>query len=306
MNDVVEKVKVVSGQLVEKRVTDLLDKLDQIEKSLKSTEVLSSRAEVVEKNGGFFSGITGKSDRELASIVKGIGANVKVTQEVIKFLIELAQDKADVQDCFLEALDSKITQQEIKLDHLSQNDAAIDENAKQAETSILTLYKQVRSQVKSESELRKNVDLNMEKIDSLYEELEAQAQKDAEQSETISKVVQAIRKKAKKQEEFSQFLKLKEKSLNEIAHNVEEQNEKLSILESNLEQKANKLDKTISAIKENNAADNIREERIIKLEEKILELKLSTESKNPKMTSYVAIILSIFSLLVSSYNIFLI
>jgi chromosome segregation ATPase len=297
MNEVVvARQEAKSGELVEKSVCDLLGMLDQIENSLKTTEELTDRAKSVEQKGhfkAFVSGISGKSDKELASIIKGLGANVKVTQEVVKFLIELAQHKSVVQEGFLGALDKKIADQQNKLLLLDRNDGSLDENAKHVETAVLTLYKQVHAQVESEVELRRNVDRNMENIGALYEALDSKGQTDAEQSEQISQLIQAMREKTFKLEELRLSLEAKENNLNNLAQQVDNQSKKLFTLEHGLELKALKLEKSIGDIQENTSADKLREKRIFKLE---AELETLAQRKMPQAPAYIAIVLAVVAI----------
>jgi len=293
MNKLVLRQSAKSGELVEKSIGDLLGMLDQIKNALKTTEELTNKAEVFGGKGRFeaiFSGISGKSDKELASIIQGLGANVKVTQEVVKFLIELAQHKSVVQEGFLSALDRKIEEQQSKLHQLGKNDGSLDENTKQVETAVLTLYRQVHAQVESEVELRKNVDQNMQNIGALYEELVAKGQTDAEQAEKISQLIKAMREKSYKLEEIRFSLEAKEKHLNELAQTVEKQSKKLSILEHELELKALKLEQSIGDIQENTSADKLREKRIIKLEAATVALEQRKVSQVP---AYIAIVLAV-------------
>lgn len=269
MNELVVEQEVKSGELVEKSVSDLFEKLEQIENSLKDTKNLIDNAGEIEKRGRFksiLSGISGKSDKELAKIVKGLGANVKVTQEVVKFLIELAQHKSVIQEGFLTALDKKILDQENKLLKINQNDVSLDENTKQVETAVLTLYKQVHAQVQSEVEIRRNVDRNMQNIGTLFEAIDSKGKTDAEQSEQITQLIESMREKTFKLEEFRLSLEGKERHLNELAQEIEEQNNKLGSLEQGLKEKAIKLEQTFGDIKINTAADKVREDRISKLE----------------------------------------
>jgi hypothetical protein len=302
MNELLARQEAKSGELVEKSVCDLLEMLEQIENSLKTTEELTDRAKVFEQKGRFktmLSGISGKSDKELASIIKGLGANVKVTQEVVKFLIELAQHKSVVQEGFLGALDKKIANQQNKLQKLDQNDGSLDENTKQVETAVLTLYKQVYAQVESEVELRRNVDRNMENIGTLYEALDSKGQTDSEQSEQISQLIQAMREKTFKLEELRLSLEAKENHLNEVAQDVEKQSKKISILEQGLELKALKLDQSIGYIQENTSADKLREKRIVKLE---ADLETLAQRKMPQAPAYIAIVLAAVAIGSSIYS----
>lgn len=305
MNEVVAKQEAKSGELVDKSVGDLLDMLDQIENSLKTTEALTERAEVVEQKGRFkamLSGISGKSDKELASIVKGLGANVKVTQEVVKFLIELAQHKSTVQEGFLGALDKKIEDQQNKLQQLDDNDGSLDENAKQVETAVLTLYKQVHAQVESEVKLRNNVAQNMANIGALFDEFEAKGKTDAEQSEQIAQLISAMREKTFKLEELRISLTAKEEHLNQVAQEVEEQSKQLSALEQGLEQKAQKLEETMDDIQANTAADKLREQRIVKLE---ADLEAVSQRATPQTPAFIAIGIALTAVTASLYSILL-
>ena len=305
MNEVAVKQEKKSGELVEKRVGDLLEQLDQIEESLKNTQDLTNRALVVEEQGRFksiWSGISGKSDKELASIVRGLGANVKVTQQVVKFLIELAQHKSVIQEGFLGALDKKIKDQQNKLQQLDLNDGSLDENSKQVETAVLILYKQVHAQVESEVELRKNVDRNMENIDALYEALNSKGQTDVEQSEQISQLIKAMREKTQKLESLHFSLEAKEKYLDEVAQDVQEQSKKLQELELGLELKAIKLGQIIDDIKDNTTADRLREKRIEKLETDLVTL---SKRKIPQTPAYIATALAIVAIGSSIYLNFL-
>lgn len=301
MNKLVLRQTAKSGELVEKSIGDLLGMLDQIKNALKTTEELTNKAEVFGGKGRFeaiFSGISGKSDKELASIIQGLGANVKVTQEVVKFLIELAQHKSVVQEGFLSALDRKIEEQQSKLHQLGKNDGSLDENTKQVETAVLTLYRQVHAQVESEVELRKNVEQNMQNIGALYEDLISKGQTDAEQSEKISQLIKAMREKSYKLEEIRFSLDAKEKHLNELAGTVEKQSEKLSTLEHGLELKALKLEQSIGDIQENTSADKLREKRIIKLEASLVALEQRKVSQVP---AYIAIVLAVVAVGSSIY-----
>lgn len=305
MNNVVAKQEAKSGELVDKSVGDLLDKLDQIEKSLGATKSLMDKATEVEEKGRFkamWSGISGKSDKELASIVKGLGANVKVTQEVVKFLIELAQHKSTVQEGFLGALDKKIEDQQNKLQQLHENDGSLDENAKQVETAVLTLYKQVHAQVESEVKLRNNVDQNMANIGALFDEVEAKGKTDAEQSEQIAQLIRAMREKTFKLEELRISLTAKEEHLNQVAQEVEEQSKQLSTLEQGLEQKAQKLEETMGDIQANTAADKLREQRIVKLE---ADLEVLSQRKIPQKPAFIAIGIALTAVIASLYSILL-
>lgn len=302
MNEVVIRQEVKSGELVEKSVADLLDMLDQIESSLKITENLTDRAEVVEKKGrikAILSSVSGKSDKELASIVKGLGANVTVTQKVVKFLIELAQHKSVVQEGFLGALDKKIADQQSKLQRLDQNDGSLDENTKQVETAVLTLYKQVHAQVESEVELRRNVDRNMENIGALYDALDSKDQTDAEQTEKISQLIQAMRKKAYKLEELEHTLEAKAQYLDKIAQDVEELSKILSTFEQRLGHKALKIEQMIGDIQENTSADELRAKRIAKLE---TDLETVAQRKFPQTPAYIAIALAVIAISSSIYT----
>lgn len=287
---------VKSGQLVDKNVDDLINKLEQIEDSLKSTSDLIKSAGEFDNKGrvkAIFSGISGKSDKELAKIVKGLGANVKVTQEVVKFLIELAQHKNEIQEGFLAALDEKIEQQHEKIESLGENDNSLGENYKQAETAVLTLYKQIRAQVEVEVELRKNVGRNMKNISTLFDAISSKGQTDDEQSEQISHLIKAMQQKAVKMEEIRLVLEAKEAYLDQIADNVKRQSEKLKLLEKGLEEKALKLERTVVDIQDNTIADQNREKRIFRLE---AELEGLARSKPPQLPIYVAITLSTFAL----------
>lgn len=301
MNRLVLQQKAKSGVLVEKSIGDLLGMLDQIKNALKTTEELTGKAEVFGEKGRFeavFSGISGKSDKELASLIQGLGANVKVTQEVVKFLIELSQHKSVVQEGFLQALDRKIDEQQGKLHQLGKNDGSLDENTKQVETAVLTLYRQVHAQVESEVELRKNVDQNMQNIGALYEELVLKGQTDTEQSEKIAKLIKAMHEKSYKLEEIRFSIEAKEKHLNELAEIVEKQSEKLSDLEHGLELKALKLEQSIGDIQANTTADKLREKRIIKLEAAIEALEQRKVSQVP---AYIAMALAVVSVMGSVY-----
>lgn len=303
MLEVANLQEVKSGELVSKKVGDLLGRLEQIEESLKSTSELIESAGKMEDRGRFkaiFSGISGKSDKELARIVKGLGANVKVTQEIVKFLIELAQHKNEIQEGFLGALDEKIEQQHRKIELLGENDDSLGENYKQAETAVLTLYKQIHAQVESEVELRKNVGRNMENISTLFDAINSKGQTDEEQSEQISQLIKAMQQKAVKMEEIRLALEAKEVHLDQVADNVEKQSKKLESLEMGLEEKALKLEQTIGDIQENTTADKSREKRIFKLE---AELKELSQRKPPQLPTYVAITLAIFALVTSLFSV---
>lgn len=305
MNNVVAKQEAKSGELVDKSVGDLLDKLDEIEKSLSATKSLMKDATKVEEKGRFkamLSGISGKSDKELAKIVKGLGANVKVTQEVVKFLIELAQHKSTVQEGFLGALDKKIEDQQNKLQQLNENDGSLDENAKQVETAVLTLYKQVHAQVESEVKLRNNVEQNMANIGALFDEVEAKGKTDAEQSEQIAQLIRAMREKTFKLEELRISLTAKEEHLNQVAQEVEDQSKQLSTLEQGLEQKAQKLEETMGDIQANTAADKLREQRIVKLE---ADLEVLSQRKMPQKLAFIAIGIALTAVTASLYSILL-
>lgn len=296
MNEVITKQEGKQGVLVDQSISKLMNSLYKIEDSLKTTENLTKRAEVVEKKGRFkaiMSGISGKSDKELASIVKGLGANVIVTQKIVKFLIELAQHKTVVQEGFLDALDKKIIEQQGKLKKLGQNDESLDDNAKQVEVAVLELYKQVHTQVGNEVELRNNVDKNVKNISNLYEEIESKGQTDAEQSEKISHLIEAMREKTYKLEEMRKSLENKEVYLNEVANNVEKQSEKLSILEQDLDRKSVQLENSMNDLQKNTSADKLREKRIVKLES---DLEVLTQRKIPQTTAYIAMVFAVLSL----------
>lgn len=304
MSEVVTRENAKSGELVEKKIDDLIGMLDQIGQSLKETEGLIKKAEVVENAGrleSIFSGITGKSDKELASIVKGLGANVVVTQQVVKFLIELAQQKSIIQEGFLGALDKKIEDQYSRLQKLDQNDGSLDENAKQVETAVLTLYKQVHAQVESEVALRQNVDQNMLNIGLLFDAIDSKGQTDAEQSEQISSLIQAMRDKTYKLEELRLSLSVKEEHLAKVANEVQTQSNKQVAFEERLRLKAEKLEQTMDEIKENTLADKLREERINKLEIGVETLSQCKESQIP---AYVATSLAVIALSLSVYSLF--
>ena len=292
MNELAVEQSSKPGELLDQSVSDLLEMLDQIESSLKTTEELTVKAGRIEDNGrmkAIWSGISGKSDRELASIVKGLGANVKVTQEVVKFLIELAQYKSTVQEGFLGALDRKISEQQNKLSELDKNDGSLDENARQVETAVLTLYKQVHAQVESELKLRKSVDQNMDSIDVLFDAVESKGKTDTEQSEQIAELIQAVREKALSLEQLSFSLEAKEERLTRIAGIVEDQSGKLTIIEQGLEEKTMKITRMIDDIQENTSADRHRAERISNLETKT---ELLAKQKLPLLLAISSIVLA--------------
>lgn len=143
-----------------KQINELVDRFGQVQEDLKTamTQVKDSNTEIKELKTGFFSGITGKTDAQIADHVKKLGLNLYATQKVVMFLIELSHVKNEVLRGFYDNVVSKL----IELDK-EHDGIAGDLNVSQKNERKIVY--QIKEQIESRLALEDSIDANATSIE---------------------------------------------------------------------------------------------------------------------------------------------
>lgn len=150
-----------SGELVSptQKVNELIARFSEVQKSLKESMKAVDSVNKSELETGFFKSLTGKTDSEIAKHVKTLGLNLRTTQDVVLFLVELSHVKNEVLRGFYDNVVDKI----IELDKEHENFSG-DLNASQINER--KIVNKIKEQIESQLAVAESIDANSSNIES--------------------------------------------------------------------------------------------------------------------------------------------
>lgn len=167
-------------------IDELVERFSEMQIELKDS--MDNVDEIASKDieTGFWSGVTGKTDAAISAQVKGLGLNLRTTQKVVMFLMELSHAKNEVLRGFYDTLVKKI----IEID--KENEGIVGDLSVSQKNEHKIVH-QIKDQIESRLAIEDNIENNKEQINSnkthlsnLSEELEQKSELDDEQSDTLS------------------------------------------------------------------------------------------------------------------------
>ena len=192
-----------------KSVGELVEHFSQMQMELK--EAMNSVDEITttEVKTGFFRGLTGKTDADISAHVKGLGLNLRTTQKVVMFLMELSHAKNEVLRGFYDTLVNKLIE-------LDKENVSIIGDLDMSQVNERKIICQIKDQIEGRLAIEDNIENNKEQIHSnkknlinLSEELQEKSNLDDDQSNTLALHKLSIEKLSKR--------------LNDLQHTIDNQ-----------------------------------------------------------------------------------
>jgi len=168
-------------------VNELVDRFGEMQEELKKSMENVEKLNSDEVQTGFWRGIRGKTDSEIAEHVKTLGMNLHTTQKVVMFLVDLSHAKNEVLRGFYDTLATKL----IELDKEQENIVGDLSVSQQNERKIVY---QIKEQIENRLAIEDSIEENRQKIDSnrntlleFSEDLQEKSELDNEQSDILKK-----------------------------------------------------------------------------------------------------------------------
>ena len=146
------------------KVKELVVRFGEVQEELKESMASVSGQNSEEIETGWFDGIRGKTDAQIASHVKTLGLNLHTTQKVVMFLIELSHAKNEVLRGFHDTLVSKLIELDKEHDSIAGDLSVSQDNERK-------IVNQIKEQIEGRLAMQDSIDANASSITDNQEKI---------------------------------------------------------------------------------------------------------------------------------------
>mgnify|MGYP003384577227 CR=1 FL=1 len=198
---------------VDHQVTDLIEKFSNAKNELIEAQKETENQINTNVTTGFWSGITGKTDKEISSQVKGLGNSLLNTQKVVMFLIELSHAKNEVLRGFHDALVDKLIE-------LEKESSSITGDLSVSQQNEMKIVTKIKEEVESKLLMEKKIDDNYSFIKKNTERASNNENKIDQNNEHITRIKSALETKQDIDNQQSQVLQEHTKQIEELKFEI--------------------------------------------------------------------------------------